>query len=52
MQDLNTGDINLDNQTKFTPFSNQPFAYSDTLTANGTLLISSLAQVAAELVTC
>jgi len=44
----NTGDINLDNQTKFTPLSNQPFAYSDTLTANGTVLISSLAQVAVE----
>ena len=43
-----TGDIILDNQTKFTPLSHLPFSYSDTLTANGTVLISSLAQVAAE----
>ena len=44
----NTGDIILDNQTKFTFLGHLPFAYSDTLTANGTVLISSLAQVAAE----
>ena len=44
----NTGDIILDNQTKFTHLSHLPFAYSDTLTANGTVLILSLAQVAAE----
>ena len=44
----NTGDIILDNQTKFTSLSHVPFAYSGTLTANGTVLILSLAQVAAE----
>ncbi|KAK2568975.1 hypothetical protein P5673_007088, partial [Acropora cervicornis] len=44
----NTDDIILDNQTKFTPLSHLPFAYSHTLTANGTVLILSLAHVAAE----
>ena len=44
----NTGDIILNNQTKVTPLSHLPFEYSDILTANGTVPISSLAQVAAE----